>query len=436
MNAELDPRDPLGPLGPLGPSDGQIARMRANVHATIAADQSRTRRRRGWTIGGAMGLLVILAGGTSVAMAAGVLQAPAWFVAAPAPTPTATHEPVTVTTPTPTPSATPIPTPVAFNLPCDRQFDPAVLSSIAPGLRLAPNGPGSVAPPTGHGIGPDSVSLMTNAGPPMADSDIAAAQSGFYTCAWFGGDGPIAGVTLSVLPNGARTFATDKTKWEPDREVPQIPRVSVGDDSVSGCWANDAINGCEVLFVDGGLEVAIKLQPGKNPPTAQRYAAGLTSLANSLIASISESGARPTPAPGLAWPVNCDRIERDLSRQFPGVKLSYSGLDHTDNYTPLVAHASELGGGFWCLSDSVDVAVVPGAAAWAWSAPFDPSVTVTPLSTAGAPGVDAARYGKAPWGGWVDGVIDGAIVTVTIGDLSTPLDPNAGLKVLAAIAAG
>jgi hypothetical protein len=311
-----------------------------------------------------------------------------------------------------------------------------VLAGVAPGLTLQPLTSGRVAPPAGHGIDAASVKLLSNAGPPTAASDIAAAEAGFYSCSWLGTTGSIVGVKLSVLPGGAQFVSADKADAASYAAGSQLPHIAVGDDSFSFCSETDALYGCELEFTDDGLAIAIQLFEGKTTPTQQQYVDGLTALANSVMERIgaTESTPKAAAAPSSRWTgtSDCTRIETALAPQFPGLKLEYGQLDGTDNYTPLFGGALQLGGfACWPGRTGPVIFVVPGAASWAWAAPFDPSVKVTQLSTAGLPGLAAARFGTwGPGNSWVDGIIDGAIVTLNADSAAD------GLKALAAIAAG
>lgn len=188
--------------GPLGPTDAQIARMHAAIHAQIAAEAApaRSNIRRNWTIGGALALLVLLAGGTSAAMATGIIHTPAWFTAAPVPGPTVTHDPVAVVTEPPTP--TPMPTATATSpvvtqqggeprtrveLGCDELLPAATVSGVM-----------------GSGTRVDSGAESNWASTPLAlDSvigDDAQAALGALRCGW-GNETRVEMLTATVTPS-------------------------------------------------------------------------------------------------------------------------------------------------------------------------------------------------------------------------------------------
>ncbi|GAA4160049.1 hypothetical protein GCM10022286_15520 [Gryllotalpicola daejeonensis] len=423
MNTELDP------LGPLGPTDAQIARMHAGVRATISIDQVRTRRRRGWTIGGTLGLLVVLAGGTSVAMAAGVLRAPAWFTAASAPAPTATatatREPITVTVPTPTPSPTTTSAPVTFDLPCEQQIDPAVLARVAPGLTL---GTSIIAPQSGDVA--QRLTLAPVGIPSEAVADLAAAQSGYYSCTWGGPSTvslPVAQISLAVLPAAAGSFDADSAYYAGNPPAQQLPPLPLGDREFAGC-ADDAFhNGCRIDILQDDLWLAVVVTPGSGHALdASSAATALSSVAESALSRLFTAGMEPPAAePGTSPQLSstdCSAIQRALTSQLGGAALTWSGLSADDD-APLLREAFNESGAYTCSAANLtEVTVIPGAGSWGWAVPYDPLDTVTALSVAGTPGVASARE-VCPWhtSCWVDGVVDGAIVTVSATDTPTAL---------------
>ncbi|WP_344776324.1 hypothetical protein [Gryllotalpicola kribbensis] len=420
---------------PLGPTDAQISRMKANIHQAIAADQAAVRRRRGWTIGGTLGLLVVLAGGTSVAMAAGVLKAPQWLAAAPAPAPTATHEQENATAPTPSPTLTLTPTstpaPAAFDLPCSEQFDPTVLASFAPGLTLQPLAPLSygVNPPTGSSVTAASIAPGENVAPPALISNIAAAESGYYSCRWHGeATQSIWGIQLAVLPDAASAFQEAKAQSVSSADYTHLASTSIGDDSFTRCAHTDALSGCELDVLSDGIWFTVRASStAGHEPEPAAYADGLAALARSVIARVTAQGTPPqaVSAPASRWTgmTDCAAFTRALSAHIATPAYTFdAGTDGTDAYLPGFGYATKQSGAFSCYSGNADaptVVVVPGAGSWAWDVPLasedavSAPVTITQLSTAGVPGLDAARYAcMGNVGCWADAVIDGAMVTV------------------------
>jgi len=276
----------------------------------------------------------------------------------------------------------------------------------------------------------------------MAASTIAAAQAGLYTCSWWNGTSTVRGVTLSVLPGASRAFPMVKASWAQDKdyETLQIPQFAVGDDSISACYERDSLYGCGTDFVDGDLVIAVQVFHGASAPTPEQYASDLKALAESVSNRISATGTVPQAAPVApsSWTgtSDCSRIAHALAPQSPGIKLEYGQLDATDNYTPLFDQALSIGG-FACdsIGSGPDVAVVPGAARWAWAAPYSSAVTVTQLSTDGLPGVEKARYACLASVCWTDGVIDGAIVTIVGPSQSAVPNKEWALTALGAMAA-
>lgn len=282
MNDTLDPR------GQLGPTDVQIARMRSNVRATIAAEQTRTRRRRGWAIGGSLSLLVIVAGGTSAAMAAGVLQAPSWFVAAPAPAPTATHEPVSVTTPTP--SATPTSTPTTSAEPAG-QFggkptvrEPLGCSDLVPATALTAALGSNVQP------GPDASANIyagsTDALPGLIADDAGLAL-GALECSW-NDPSTVSQVVVTVTP----LDSFDTTTLD--------PRDGFGKVSTDPALGPDA----SVWINDGGL-ITVSAPVNGSMLTVSAYGGGPGTDAKTTAMAVAQAAfqqvqAAPAPRPAYS----------------------------------------------------------------------------------------------------------------------------------------
>jgi len=326
MNTELDPHHPLGP------SDAQIARMRTNVHATIATDHTRTRRHRGWTIGGTLGLLVILAGGTSVAMAAGVLQTPPWLTAAPTPTPTATHEPVTVTTPTPTPTATPVPTPTASAMPVAPPPQPRVPLScdqlVTPADRTVVLGAGSQAShveDAPYVIGsPQALDGLNS-----YDAQLAAEP---LRCEW--ASASVANVMfVSVTPLDA--VMPDE---EPDSTatVQQAP-AQLGDKSRLMVEQDGAVL---LQFMTTSVEVEIYLEPHRGTAvSAAGSSAGTDAIANLGVTIHSRLAQAKPLAPPYAAPaqlrhVACDAIASAVTAK-PGTGILHGEYTAYFDYTSI-----------------------------------------------------------------------------------------------------
>lgn len=381
------------PQGPLGPTDGQIARMRGNIRGAIAAEQTRGHRRRGWTVGGTLGLLVVLAGGTSAAMAAGVLQAPAWFIAAPAPAPT--HTPAAATTPSATP--TPTPTPTATAAAPEGQHDGKPTTRIA--VSCADVLPEATVSSLigkdallGLGYGGDNLSLYSV---PQLLSTNAALTPGALDCDW-GSSSEDASLLVTITPLDAFDPsvldgpAHDRAQLAPDPDLGAGATVWGDDDGDAIVFV--PVNGemLEVFATEGGGPIGASINPTTNAESAARTALQQLKSAPAPLPPYSSEGSLST---------DCQTFAQAITAK-PGTGV----LRAAGSSPSLLSDPFTYPGGLDCLythtavdgTDPVPVGVyyLPGGA-WDWGQAQEAAFNHLKLTT--LPGLgDDALVGCSP----------------------------------------
>jgi len=421
------------PGAPLGPSDAQIARMHAAITAEIAADAAPAaprRRGRGWLIGGTLGLLVLLAGGTSAALATGVIHAPKWFTTASAPDPVVTHEPVPAVSETPTQAATPTPTPTkpaVFSSTCEQLVPSSLVASISPYLEPTKNTP---SPQGFDGTGPDWGDVRSAWGV----DNLGAVGQGYSSCQWNTMDhvdlvqtGTASMLALSAIPQSTIAGSPDRTPIgtlsSPDR--PQVTCSATAGDGV--CTLSSEQDG--VVF-----SAQVWVSQVGTPTLSQKITDELTAVLRSGLTEISTQGAVPTAtvAPSGRWVSikDCSEINVAVREAQPGarVETNEAGFLSVGDGSVTGESVAANAAGFSCQLDDANgngfaVQVLPGLADAAWQ---QATAGMTPLTVAGTSAAVTMTYENS--GSIVVADVDGALVMTGAPDAAT------AAKLMAAIA--